>query len=105
MNQGVIYSEEIMKVDKKEEDERIAKRPVYVSKMETPFYSVDTIEFDEDRGLAKTQKQIKTRTATKSENIEKFSPNVEMKPGDLILHRKFGAGKIKAVTDTTLIID
>ena len=286
MNQGVIYSEEIMKVDKKEEDEGMAKRPVYVTKMEAPFYSVETIEFDWNRGLAKSQKQknitaihkgfmrkhpdkevleissksmqeygealsafflkkyvpeleksipveciyqagkvfekggpyqdilektsreakkderlknsgelvsfwfdgktfplitntvfydyiyinalfenpelavvlmkydaftdiefnpnkgincqakaaatfvaltkmglidkarnfdtfvalynqkqIKTRTATKSEKIEKFSPNVEMKPGDLILHRKFGAGKIKAVTDTTLIID
>ena len=77
--------------------------------METPFYSVDTIEFDEDRGLAKTQKQIKTRTATakttQSEKIEKLLPNVEIKPGDLILHRKFGKGKIKVVTDTRLIID
>ena len=77
--------------------------------METPFYSVDTIEFDEDRGLAKTQKQIKTRTATakttQSEKIEKFLPNMEIKIGDLIIHKKFGEGKVKVVTDTTLIID
>ena len=57
MNQGVIYSEEIMKVDKKEEDEGMAKRPVHVTKMEAPFYSVETIEFDWNRGLAKSQKQ------------------------------------------------
>ena len=87
----------------------MAKRPVYVAKMETPFYSVDTIEFDKDRGLAKTQKQIKNRTATakttQSEKIEKPLPNVEIKTGDLILHRKFGKGKIKVVTDTRLIVD
>ncbi len=57
MNQGVIYSEEIMKVDKKEEDEGMAKRPVYVTKMEAPFYSAEMIEFDWNGGLAKSQKQ------------------------------------------------
>lgn len=57
MNQGVIYFEEITKVDEKEEDEGMAKRPVYVTKMEAPFYSVETIEFDWNRGLAKSQKQ------------------------------------------------
>ena len=51
------------------------------------------------------QKQVKTRTATQSEKIEKLLPNVEIKPGDLILHRKFGKGKIKVVTDTRLIVD
>ena len=87
----------------------MAKRPVYVAKMEAPFYSVDTIEFDGDRDLVKTQKQIKTRTATEkttqSEKREKILPNVEIKTGDLILHRKFGKGKIKVVTDTRLIVD
>ena len=57
MNQGVIYSEEIMKVDKKEEDEGMAKRPVYVTKMEAPFYSAEMIEFDWNGGFAKSQKQ------------------------------------------------
>ena len=55
------------------------------------------------------QKQVKTRTATakttQSEKVEKLLSNVEIKEGDLILHRKFGKGKIKTVTDTRLIVD
>ena len=54
------------------------------------------------------QKQVKTRTATakttQSEKVEKLLSNVEIKEGDLILHRKFGKGKIKTVTDTRLIV-
>ncbi len=55
------------------------------------------------------QKQVKTRTATakaaQSEKVKKLLSNVEIKEGDLILHRKFGKGKIKTVTDTRLIVD
>ena len=43
--------------------------------------------------------------AAQSEKIEKLLSNVEIKPGDLILHKKFGKGKIKTVTDTRLIVD
>ena len=43
--------------------------------------------------------------AAQSEKIEKLLSNMEMKAGDLILHRKFGKGKIKVVTDTRLIVD
>lgn len=54
------------------------------------------------------QKQVKTRTATakttQSEKVERLLSNVEIKEGDLILHRKFGKGKIKTVTDTRLIV-
>ena len=55
------------------------------------------------------QKQVKAQTATakttQSEKVEKLLSNVEIKEGDLILHRKFGKGKIKTVTDTRLIVD
>ena len=55
------------------------------------------------------QKRVKARTATaktaQSEKVEKLLSNVEIKEGDLILHRKFGKGKIKIVTDTRLIVD
>jgi uncharacterized protein related to proFAR isomerase len=55
------------------------------------------------------QKQVKARTTTakttQSEKVEKLLSNVEIKEGDLILHRKFGKGKIKVVTDTRLIVD
>ena len=55
------------------------------------------------------QKQVKARTATakttQSEKVEKLLSNVEIKEGDLILHRKFGKGKIKTVTDSRLIVD
>ena len=55
------------------------------------------------------QKQVKARITTakttQSEKVEKLLSNVEIKEGDLILHRKFGKGKIKVVTDTRLIVD
>ena len=55
------------------------------------------------------QKQVKARTTTakaaQSEKVEKLLSNVEITEGDLILHRKFGKGKIKTVTDTRLIVD
>ena len=49
--------------------------------------------------------QITTAKTTQSEKVEKLLSNVEIKEGDLILHRKFGKGKIKVVTDTRLIVD
>ncbi|WP_448774147.1 hypothetical protein [Blautia sp.] len=55
------------------------------------------------------QKQVKAQTATakttQSEKVKKLLSNVEIKPGDMILHRKFGKGKIKVVTDTRLIVE
>mgnify|MGYP004522459925 FL=1 len=54
-------------------------------------------------------KQVKTQAATpkaaQSQKIEKPFSNVEIRTGDLVIHKKFGEGKVKAVADTTLIID
>ena len=49
-------------------------------------------------------KKLEAKVA-QSEKIEKLLLNAEIKPGDLILHKKFGKGKIKTVTDTRLIVD
>ena len=69
----------------------------------------DQLENSDTSDTLYEQKQVKTRTAiakaTQSEKIEKLLSNAEIKPGNLILHRKFGKGKIKVVTDTRLIVD
>ena len=105
MKKRYVYKQDL---DPIAEEERLNKLAKLVSRDPKIIEDLDMADVVRLK-LFYNQKQIKTRTATakaaQSEKVEKFPPNVEIKEGDLILHRKFGKGKIKTVTDTRLIVD
>ena len=101
MKKRYVYKQDL---DPIAEEERLNKLAKLVSRDPKIIEDLDMADVVRLK-LFYDQKQMKTRTATQSEKIEKLLPNTEIKPGNLILHRKFGKGKIKTVTDTRLIVD
>lgn len=105
MKKRYVYKQDL---DPIAEEERLNKLAKLVSRDPKIIEDLDMADAVRLK-LFYDQKQVKPRTATakttQSEKVEKLLSNVEIKEGDLILHRKFGKGKIKTVTDTRLIVD
>ena len=115
MKKRYVYEQDIDPIAEKERVNKLIKRVFRQPKIIKDLDMADLVRIHifcdqlENSGALYDQKQVKTRTATaiaaQSEKVKKLLSNVEIKPGDMILHRKFGKGKIKVVTDTRLIVE
>mgnify|MGYP007027128486 CR=1 FL=1 len=102
MKKRYVYKQDL---DPIAEEERFNKLVKLISRDPKIIEDLDMADVVRLKLFYDQKAQTATAKTTQSEKVKKLLSNVEIKPGDMILHRKFGKGKIKVVTDTRLIVE